>query len=228
MVRAVVFDVGETLVDETRIWSVWADLLGVPRLTFFGVLGAVIARGGDHREPFALFRPDLDLQAEMRRHAESREGAADAARDDLYPDAEPALAALAGAGYRLGIVGNQPARAEALFRELNVPLEFVASSATWGVEKPDPRFFERIADELRLPAGEIAYVGDRVDNDVEPASRAGMLAVFIRRGPWAWIQAGRGEPPEAALTIESLEELPEALRRLGEPPSTPEPLPSGG
>ena len=152
-VRAVVFDVGETLIDETRIWSAWADLLGVPRLTFFGVLGAVIARGGDHREPFALFRPDLDLQAEMRRHAESREGAADAARDDLYPDAEPALAALAGAGYRLGIVGNQPARAEALFRELNVPLEFVASSATCGVEKPDPRFFERIADELRLPAG---------------------------------------------------------------------------
>ena len=227
-VRAVVFDVGETLVDETRIWSAWADLLGVPRLTFFGVLGGVIARGGDHREPFRLFRPDLDLEAEMRRHAQSQSDAADAVRDDLYPDAEPALAALAATGYRLAIVGNQPARAEALFRELDVPLEFVASSATWGVEKPDPRFFERIVHELALPPGEIAYVGDRVDNDVAPAAAAGMVAVFLRRGPWAWIQAGRGEPPEAALTVASLAELPEALRRLSEPPVTSAPRPSGG
>ena len=62
-VRAVVFDVGETLVDETRIWSAWADLLGVPRLTFFGVLGGVIARGGDHREPFRLFSRPKESRA---------------------------------------------------------------------------------------------------------------------------------------------------------------------
>ena len=44
--RWVVFDVGETLVDETRVWSTWADVVGIPRLTFMAVLGAVIARGG--------------------------------------------------------------------------------------------------------------------------------------------------------------------------------------
>ena len=44
-VRAVFFDVGETLVDESRMWGEWADWLGVPRFTFFAVLGAVIARG---------------------------------------------------------------------------------------------------------------------------------------------------------------------------------------
>src|SRR5439155_14968561 len=32
--KAVVFDVGETLVDETRHWGEWADRAGVPRLTF--------------------------------------------------------------------------------------------------------------------------------------------------------------------------------------------------
>jgi HAD superfamily hydrolase (TIGR01662 family) len=227
-VRAVVFDVGETLVDETRIWSGWADALGVPRLTFLSVLGAVIARGGDHREPFRLFRPDLDIATEVRRHAESGSNAGDAIRDDLYPDAEPALARLAEAGYRLAIVGNQPARAEALFRELDVPLEFVASSATWGVEKPDAAFFERIVAELGLPPGEIAYVGDRLDNDVGPAAQAGMVAVFIRRGPWAWIQAGRDAPPDAALTVESLGELPDALRRLDEPGFGSGPAPSAG
>ena len=30
-IEAVVFDVGETLVDETRPWGEWADHLGIPR-----------------------------------------------------------------------------------------------------------------------------------------------------------------------------------------------------
>lgn len=83
----------------------------------------------------------------------------------------------------------------------------------WGVEKPDLRFFERIATELDLPPAEIAYVGDRVDNDIRPAAAAGMRAIFIRRGPWAWIQAPRDDPPEAAATIASLAELPDAFGR---------------
>jgi FMN phosphatase YigB (HAD superfamily) len=91
----------------------------------------------------------------------------------------------------------------------------MASSASWGVEKPDPRFFERIATELDLPVADIAYVGDRLDNDVRPAAAAGMRAIFIRRGPWAWIQAPSDDPPEASLTVNSLEELPAALTRLG-------------
>jgi FMN phosphatase YigB (HAD superfamily) len=67
---------------------------------------------------------------------------------------------------------------------------------------------------MDLPASEIAYVGDRVDNDVRPAAAAGMRAIFIRRGPWAWIQAPRDDPPEATLTIATLAELPAALAAL--------------
>ncbi|HEX3868739.1 MAG TPA: hypothetical protein VHV78_18385 [Gemmatimonadaceae bacterium] len=48
-IRAAVFDVGETIVDETRPWGVWADCLGIPRFTFFAALGAVIARREHHR-----------------------------------------------------------------------------------------------------------------------------------------------------------------------------------
>ena len=62
------------------------------------------------------------------------------------------------------------------------------------------------------PPGEIAYVGDRVDNDVVPAAAAGMLAVFLRRGPWGYIQADRPEAALARIKINSLAELPEALR----------------
>lgn len=50
MLRAVVFDVGETLIDETREYGTWADWLGVRRHTFVSVFGAVIASGKDYRE----------------------------------------------------------------------------------------------------------------------------------------------------------------------------------
>jgi hypothetical protein len=49
VIGAVVFDVGECLVDETREYGTWADWLGVPRHVFSAVFGAVIARGQDLR-----------------------------------------------------------------------------------------------------------------------------------------------------------------------------------
>lgn len=211
MIQAVVFDVGETLVDETRLWEGWADHLGIPRLTLFATLGAFIANDRHHREPLALFRPDLDVEAEIARYRAAG-GEAPVGIDDLYPDAIPCLRALEAMGYRLGVAANQPVETAALVRRLGVELDVVGMSDEWGLAKPDPAFFTRIADELRLPPGAIAYVGDRLDNDVRPARAAGMLAVFVRRGPWGWIQAGREDPPEADLVLESLAELPSALR----------------
>ena len=68
MITTVVFDVGETLVDETRHWGEWADWMGVPRLTFFAVLGAVIDRGLPHRQVFELLQPGLDYAEAARQH----------------------------------------------------------------------------------------------------------------------------------------------------------------
>jgi HAD superfamily hydrolase (TIGR01549 family) len=212
--RAVVFDVGETLIDETRAWSAWADWLGIPRLTFLAVCGAVIRSGNpDHREPFRIFRPGLDLHEELRKRAAAGVPE-EITADDLYPDAIPTLRALRDAGLRIGVAGNQPAGAEAAVTAFGLPLDLIGSSTSWGVTKPDPRFFERIASELGIPASDVAYVGDRLDNDIRPAAAAGIQAIFVRRGPWAWIQQPTGSPPEATLTVESLAELPEALLGL--------------
>jgi FMN phosphatase YigB (HAD superfamily) len=184
----------------------------VPRLTFYAALGAVIARGGYHREVFELFRPGMDVRAEAQRLGVA--GKSDlVSLDDLYPDALECLRQLAVDGYRLGIAGNQPTPAADVLRQLGIEFDLVATSEGWGVSKPDPAFFARIAAELALPAQAIAYVGDRVDNDVAPAHAAGMVAVFVRRGPWAWILAGRAAPPEADLVVENLAELSIRLRR---------------
>lgn len=69
MIRAVVFDVGECLVDETREYGTWADWLGVPRHAFAAVFGAVIAQGRDYRETFQVFKPGFDLSEERERRA---------------------------------------------------------------------------------------------------------------------------------------------------------------
>ena len=130
---------------------------------------------------------------------------------DLYPDAVVCLRELKQAGYLVGIAGNQPAAVEEFLGDLDAPIDVVASSATWGVEKPSPAFFARIAAEAGVGAAEIAYVGDRVDNDVVPAADAGMVAVHLRRGPWGHLQADWPELERAAIRIDSPAELVPAL-----------------
>jgi hypothetical protein len=61
--------------------------------------------------------------------------------------------------------------------------------------------------EFELPAHEIAYVGDRVDNDVLPTVAAGMIAVHVRRGPWGYLQDGSA----ARVVVTSLLDLPDVL-----------------
>jgi FMN phosphatase YigB (HAD superfamily) len=192
--RAVFFDVGETLVDETRMWGEIADALGVPRFTFFGILGGLAARGEPHSRVYELLGVERPESSGFR-------------VEDLYPDARPCLADLRAAGYLLGAVGNTGAEVEAVLAGL---VDVAGSSARWGVEKPAPEFFARIVSDAGCAPAEIAYVGDRVDNDVVPALDAGLVAVHLRRGPWGHLH----EPPAGAIRVASLAELPAALGSL--------------
>ena len=213
MVNAVVFDVGETLINESRQWRMWAEWLNIPEDVLFAMLGAVIERGEHHRRVFELLRPDFDLEAARKERANA--GLPDSfSAADLYPDVLPCFTALRKRGLRVGIVGNQPASFAQLIEEIGVPVDFVASSAAWNVEKPAPAFFQKIISELNLAPSSIAYVGDRLDNDVIPALSAGMIAVFLKRGPWGFLHAQRQEVSKAHLRICGLNELPEALERL--------------
>jgi HAD superfamily hydrolase (TIGR01549 family) len=214
VIRAVVFDVGECLVNEAREYGTWADWLGVPRHTFSAVFGAVIARGLDYRETFQVFRPGFDLDEERRRRADAGQPEW-FGEDDLYPDVRPVLSELHGAGFWLGLAGNQTVSAGKILRELNLPVDMVATSADWGVSKPDPGFFHQLAREVPYPAGEILYVGDRLDNDVRPASQAGFKTALIRRGPWGIIQEHDPDAGRVATTrISALSELPEKVAVL--------------
>jgi FMN phosphatase YigB (HAD superfamily) len=211
LIRAVIFDVGETLVDETRAWGEWADWLGVPRLTFFAALGGVVERGLQHRRVFAEVRPGIDLEAERARRLRAGPPPDRIGRADLYPDARPCLEALRARGFWLALAGNQPANAERDLLGLGLPVERVLCSGALGAEKPSPEFFARLVSAAARPAREIAYVGDRLDNDVLPAIAAGMRGIFLRRGPWGIAHARRPEATRADARIDSLDALPAAL-----------------
>ncbi|MGW8401506.1 HAD family hydrolase [Streptomyces lydicus] len=215
MIRAVVFDVGECLVDETREYGTWADWLGVPRHTFAAMFGAVIAQGRDYREVFQEFHPgfDLDEQREARAAAEQPEHFGES---DLYPDVRPALAQLRDEGLWLGIAGNQTVRAGRILRSLFADdVDLIGTSDDWGASKPDPAFFARIAAVVPFRPEEILYVGDRVDNDLRPGAAAGMQTALVRRGPWATIQWNTPEARKLpTFRIESLAELPQAIAKF--------------
>jgi FMN phosphatase YigB (HAD superfamily) len=189
-VEVVVFDVGETLVDETGIWTRAAEVVGVPSFTLMGVLGGLAARGEDHGRVWEI----LGVARPASRWTP----------DEWYPDALPCIVRLRSAGYRVGVSGNTPAYVE---DDLRAKVDFVGSSASWGVEKPAPAFFAKLTELAGAEPGRIAYVGDRVDNDVRPALAAGFHAVHLRRGPWGHLH----EPPLEAIRIRTLDELPEAL-----------------
>jgi len=190
-VAAVVFDVGETLVDETVTRERIADAAGVPRFTFMALVGAAIARG----EPHDIVWDWLGLERPPHVAFTDKQ---------LYPDAVPCLRELRERGLLVGAVGNMAMLHEGMVRD---HVDFVASSERWQVEKPSPAFFQRVLAETGRPADEVAYVGDRVDNDVVPALAAGMVAVHVRRGPWGYLY----EAPPGAIRVRSLAEVPEAL-----------------
>jgi FMN phosphatase YigB (HAD superfamily) len=110
------------------------------------------------------------------------------------------------------LAGNQTVTSGKILRELALPVDLVATSDDWGASKPDPRFFERLTGSVPYGAGEVLYVGDRLDNDVRPASRAGMSTALIRRGPWGIIQEHDPEADRVAtFRITPLGELPDRI-----------------
>ena len=194
---AVFLDVGETLVNEERYWGEVAALAGLDAHVVLAALGVTIARGEEHTELWShLGVPKPEALGEVVYE-----------RGDLYPDALPCLERLTAIGFPVGLAGNQSEALERWVREAQLPVSTIGSSASWGVRKPAPAFFQRMVAEAGCEPAELAYVGDRVDNDVLPALAAGLVAVHLRRGPWGRLQA----TPPGAVAIDTLAELPDAL-----------------
>jgi FMN phosphatase YigB (HAD superfamily) len=197
MLRAVYFDVGETLVDEERCWRAVARAAGLGPHVVWAALGKTIERGEEHWELWRYLGAERPAAWDELVYS----------KEDLYPDALECLERLRSCGLVVGIAGNQSAALEEWARSAALPVDLVTGSASLGVRKPDPRFFSRLVELVQAEPGEVAYVGDRVDNDVRPSMEAGLVALHLRRGPWGRLQ----ETPAGAIAIESLAEAPSRL-----------------
>jgi putative hydrolase of the HAD superfamily len=84
--------------------------------------------------------------------------------------------------FPLGVVSN----GQRVFSELEVRqlglydyFRFVLFSSDFGYKKPDSRIFLAGASRLDLNPGEILYIGDSIENDINPSRGLGMKAMHI-------------------------------------------------
>jgi HAD superfamily hydrolase (TIGR01509 family) len=136
----------------------------------------------------------------------------DAAPLVAYPDAVSALRELRTAGFRLGILANQPRSTRVDLDRAGITelCDGIWLSEDVGLAKPNPAFFRLALETWALAPDRVAYVGDRPDNDVAPARALGLITVRLRRGPHA------EQPEESAVEHADIEvpDLTEAARRL--------------
>jgi putative hydrolase of the HAD superfamily len=145
----------------------------------------------------ALDLPGLD-------HATARRAMLGALEFTPYPDVLPALAELRDRGVARVVASNWDCSLPDWLGPAGIMelVDGVVTSAEVGAGKPDARVFERALGVAGVAAGEALHVGDKVDNDVEGATAAGVRAVLIQR---------EGEPPRGVESVRSLLELPALL-----------------
>lgn len=174
-VKWIFFDVGTTLVDETRAYDHRIrEVIDGTNITF--------EQFQEKRRFFAKQNLKGDLEAikyfgltKTPWHKE----------DEIpYPDAEDILQYLCGKGYKIGVIANQSAGTAKRLKEWGLLkyIDVVAASAELGVAKPDRGIFDKAFEIAGCTAQEAVMVGDRLDNDIAPAKKLGMKTVWIRQG----------------------------------------------
>ena len=211
MIKAVLFDLGNTLV---QYWE---------RPAFPGVLREAIAEVEAHLRQQGLLRVSPDVVAQRTQEhnhelpghrvyplaqrlalifgldeTEASSGLLEVmcrrftvpifARGRLYPDALPVLEALRARGFRTGIVSNTPwGSPAALWREqisrfgLRERVDVDVFCDDVGWRKPARQVFEFALDGLGVPASECLFVGDDPRWDLVGPRALGMQAVWIDR-----------------------------------------------
>lgn len=130
------------------------------------------------------------------------------------PDIVETLTALKNMDLKLGILSNTFISAESLDRHLQqfgildfFPTRLYSYQFSW--KKPSAKIFAAAAEAIGLPAGHIAFVGDRINKDIKPAKKAGMTAVLKN----AYTNEGK-KIPSNVKKINSLSELPPLIEKI--------------
>jgi 2-haloacid dehalogenase len=128
---------------------------------------------------------------------------------EQFPDVEPGLKRLKGAGYEMVVFSNgTPSMLEALIdnQEFSPYFQGFISVDEIGEYKPSPRAYRHVADRLGRSIGEVCLVSSN-PFDIVGAEAAGMRVAWVDRTKGLFDALGS----RPATTVESLTGLADAL-----------------
>ena len=197
-VKWLFFDIGSTLVDETKVYDdIFQKIAVAGGVSVEEVktraIGFYKQNKRGHREVIRLLGVDYPEWSPLY--------------EELYPDTMECLRILKKK-YKLGIIANQIPGAEKRLEEMGIRRYFdvIVSSAEEGFAKPDPRIFNIALIRAGCTPEQAVMIGDRIDNDIVPAKQMGMKTVWIRQGVGRyWNIQGDSETP--GYEVNSLSEL---------------------
>ena len=197
-VKWLFFDIGSTLVDETKVYDdIFQKIAVAGGVSVEEVktraIGFYKQNKRGHREVIRLLGVDYPEWSPLY--------------EELYPDTMECLRILKKK-YKLGIIANQIPGAEKRLEGMGIRRYFdvIVSSAEEGVAKPDPRIFNIALTRAGCTPEQAVMIGDRIDNDIVPAKQMGMKTVWIRQGVGRyWNIQGDSETP--GYEVNNLSEL---------------------
>jgi HAD superfamily hydrolase (TIGR01549 family) len=188
-VRWIFFDIGETLVDESKpIRDVMEQFINAAKQLDYDFRLEEVERSMLYfhsqlcaypmRDVIEKLIPSAADRAEIRLNMKYKKSL-----EQPFADAEGVLKQLSGL-YQLGIIANQNAGTEERLERYGLLKYFslVCSSEEEGLTKPDLLFFELALERAKCEAQHAVMIGDRLDNDIMPAKRLGMQAIWVRQG----------------------------------------------
>jgi putative hydrolase of the HAD superfamily len=101
----------------------------------------------------------------------------------LFPETLEVLEELKRRKFKLGVISNFDTRIYSVMESLGIRdfFDAITLSSETGYSKPDREIFDAAVAAIGLPASQILFVGDSLEDDVEAGLRAGLRAVLIDR-----------------------------------------------
>ncbi|MDR1628778.1 MAG: HAD family hydrolase [Oscillospiraceae bacterium] len=204
-IKWIFFDIGYTLVDETAVWAQRcreqaqtdeARALGLSAEQIY----AEIVQASQNYLP--------QYRTVVRKFGFSHPAPYRHALEKLYDEAPGVLQTLSEA-FCLGVIANQTDGLSERLRAWGIAEYFSLVVSSWDhkIMKPDVRLFTIALEQAGCAPQQAVMVGDRLDNDIEPAKKTGMKTVWCKQGFGA-LQSPRSAESVPDYQIESLADLP--------------------
>ena len=119
----------------------------------------------------------------------------------VYPDTIKTLAALEEEGYKMGVISNAKSdwAVHAILKHHNLEKFFnvIVSSAALKIRKPRPEIFTQALNALAVNPHDAVFVGDSIAADVAGSKNVGMRSIHVLRRP---VEDNHSVNPDASVT----------------------------